>query len=756
MSKEKLIQLKKYLSYVSIIFVVITLIHLIYSYLYHDASIVPIKGWNISEWIIWEYPSLNPLTGEWWNNHYIMNLLYRSILNYDLKTGEIDDDLASCDTSNLLRIECYIENGVKWSDGTDITADDIVATYQLLQNSNINTVMSSLLANTEIIQNDASIVFINPTKDINFLNIFFQPILPENILQNLSETELVGRFQANTTLYSWKFQLSSVHIDTSLWVTKFFLQKNPHYNAGDIFIDQLIIKLFPTLQELLKNKESVQIINDPNNLIGESISRLEAHPYTLNQYVWVFLNKETISDANMRSFLLNNINRENLISILWTSSFTPVINPYLNEINIDSQADNKNIASIIARLWYKRKSEIFTDFIKDEKIRLNYSAEANIDTRATEVITQEASTGATNKSYSLWDFQEASKTIFEPSYVEKYNYITNTDIVLRWNAPQNVQAVYINDYKLQKFNPWDSIFNYRVSAFIQQWINNYDIYFEIDGEKQLQEQLTFIYHPQKQSLDTLLNDFVIELWKQQEEKQAQTAAEIIQNDTVETDPVQTNEFTPDPQKLAEIEALDDENFYNEQAEVFAYTLYYTDSSLYLEQSAQYIKTSLEEKWIRINIEAIGLNELPQLLKQKDSYDMILAGIHTGYFDFNIFPYFHSSQANIGYNFSGLKKLSVDILLEELKSSVLDSKKREELTTKVLDYLKEEQILKTLYTPVGVNLVDKNINNYKPLTHMPTPWVRIHAISQIYVNEKKIIDFNEKNIIGFIHYLIDIL
>jgi ABC-type transport system substrate-binding protein len=119
-----------------------------------------------------------------------MNLLYRSILSYDVKTGKIDDDLASCDTSNLLRVECYIENGVKWSDGSPITSDDIVATYQLLQNSNINTVMSSLLANTEITQNDASIVFINPTKDINFLNIFFQPILPEDVLQNLSEAEL--------------------------------------------------------------------------------------------------------------------------------------------------------------------------------------------------------------------------------------------------------------------------------------------------------------------------------------------------------------------------------------------------------------------------------------------------------------------------------------------------------------------------------------------------------------------------------------
>jgi hypothetical protein len=49
---------------------------------------------------------------------------------------------------------------------------------------------------------------------------------------------------------------------------------------------------------------------------------------------------------------------------------------------------------------------------------------------------------------------------------------------------------------------------------------------------------------------------------------------------------------------------------------------------------------------------------------------MLAGINTGYFDFNIFPYFHSSQAQLGYNFANVKKLSIDILLEELKSSLL--------------------------------------------------------------------------------------
>ena len=51
----------------------------------------------------------------------------------------------------------------------------------------------------------------------------------------------------------------------------------------------MVIKLYPTASELLKNKEAVNIINDRNNLLSEAIPRLESYPYTLNQFIGVFL-----------------------------------------------------------------------------------------------------------------------------------------------------------------------------------------------------------------------------------------------------------------------------------------------------------------------------------------------------------------------------------------------------------------------------------------------------------------------------------
>jgi MarR-like DNA-binding transcriptional regulator SgrR of sgrS sRNA len=49
---------------------------------------------------------LEPLSG---NNGYFMELLYRSLHTYDNVKAEISPDIASCDTSSLSKIECFIE-----------------------------------------------------------------------------------------------------------------------------------------------------------------------------------------------------------------------------------------------------------------------------------------------------------------------------------------------------------------------------------------------------------------------------------------------------------------------------------------------------------------------------------------------------------------------------------------------------------------------------------------------------------------------
>ena len=134
------LKIKKYLFLISMLFFVTIGGHLVYLYLYEGAQETPVEWGTISEAIIWSFPHLNPLLPSSDYNKYINSILYRSILRYNPENRKIESDIWNCDISNLVYIECFLENNIKWSDGTKITNDDIITTLHLIENSNINLV----------------------------------------------------------------------------------------------------------------------------------------------------------------------------------------------------------------------------------------------------------------------------------------------------------------------------------------------------------------------------------------------------------------------------------------------------------------------------------------------------------------------------------------------------------------------------------------------------------------------------------------
>jgi hypothetical protein len=136
------------------------------------------------------------------------------------------------------------------------------------------------------------------------------------------------------------------------------------------------------------------------------------------------------------------------------------------------------------------------------------------------------------------------------------------------------------------------------------------------------------------------------------------------------------------------------------------------------------------------------------------YDMILAGINLWYFPFNLFPYLHSSQVKSGYNFSNIRKTSLDILLEELKWDTLPKTSIEPIQKKILQILEKEQILKTLYTPKIDILIDKNIKNTSLQEYIPNKSLRSEIFNNMYILDKKIINFENKSLKNFLIFIIE--
>ena len=723
--KQQIIpKLKRYFLYISGALFVVTFAHLLYAYFYVDAKDIPMKWGTISEAIIWDSPHLNPLVSSSGYNKYINSILYRSLLKYDTTQGKFVPDIASCDIKNLQFIECFLQNNIKWSDGSDITTKDIVGTINLLKNSDVNPVIASLLSETTIEEKDNSIIFKNGKADINFLNVFFQPIVSSKVLNQIGENELSGKFPTDTALYSGKYKVDSIGQDDNLGIRKITLAKNDGAGEQGVYIDKIIFKVFPDISHFLKHQDAVNIFNDKDNVLADTMPRLSSNQYTLPQYVSFFINEDKVPELWLRNFILHQVNRDNIVKNLSEKNYKPVYNPFMSGEKIDKETNNKNIEQIIQSRGFYKKSYLMKMLMKWGETPVSWETKGD-QKKKTETATP-----------SLEDVSsEKSQTIVEPS-ISKVNFISQDDILLKGIVTEPwVEGVYVNDYKLKGFATGDKKFYYRLKKqgydTIVEGKNIYQISFVKGGKKEIKESLVFFYEPDTKKLE--------------EDKQKFLAS--ISRNTVQ------KKIQIDDAKKMQLDTLDDTSYYDKNLQKLTLNMYYTDNDVSIATTANNIKESLGQYGIDIELQAVSLSDMWEILKNGNkNYDLFLAWINLGYFDYNLFPYLHSSQIKSGFNLSKIKKLSLDILLEEGRSNSLSQDKIGELETKILAILKDEQVMKTLYTPIMRNLVDKNIKNYALKEYLFDDALRFQSLESSYVSEKKIINFSSKSLSWFFSFL----
>jgi len=711
MNKENINRLKKYLFLISIFFSFLIWGHVIYVYLYNDALQTPIEGGSISEWIIGDFPHLNPLLNTSDYNKNVIYKLYRSVLKYDFENKKLIWDIATCDIKNLSYIECYIENNTKWSNGKDITSEDIVGTYNIIKNSDINPLMSSLLKETVINSKPGVVTFSNKVKDINFLQVFLQPIVSKELLDNIGNKELFGKFNPIDGIYSWPYKIETVSYDDSLGIQKLILIKNEFYTKEKVLIAKYIYKIFRDSDHFLKHKDVINVFYDKNNIIGNTIARLEKKPYTLNKYMSIFVNEENIKSYNLRSFLISKIDTNNILKNLW-SGYQEVQNPYLIDgENPKIEIQNLNLENTIQEMGFYKKDFLLANINQETKKRED-DAQSKMKVNA-------------NLNY-----------ISQPINT-KYSFLNEDNILISWNTKDNkIEEIYINDYKLSSFKKGETDFYYRLKTEFKNltpWENNYKLYFVVNGKKELKEEFTIVFSRDNEKLQKIKDQFF----------------------SIDTSLI-VESSESDLLKQKQIADLEDKYYYDNNLKKFILKLYYIDDITELIGVSNTIKNILHTYGIVVDTIPISLADLnKKIIGNEKDYDILLVGIDLWVFNFNIFPYFHSSQSKWGFNFSNVKNLNLDILLEELKTNIYDEEKRLEIQKKVIHLISEKQIFKALYKKQNYLLIDKNIKNFTMSPHFYSDIAISEFLAKSYVSEDKKINFQKKNFYDFLDFIITV-
>jgi len=737
------LKIKKYLFFISIVFLIFTSIHLIYSYIYNNSKEIPKKGGTISEAIIWKFPHLNPLKTDNNYNDYINHILYRSLLIYNSKDEKIEWDISNCDISNLLKIECFINDGTTWSDWTKITPEDIILTYTKIKETNVNPILKSILSEVTIEKTQSSVVFKSNKKDINILNIFFQPIVSTKVLSILNNENIESNFSPLNGIYSWKYIITKVDQDEISGITKIILDKNQFYTKNPAYIDKMILKIFNDNNHFLKNKDSVQIFNDKENLVWDSVPKLNAYKYHLPQYISLFINYETVPYPNIRNNILTAINNKDLVEELWENNFKTINSPFLNDLNLDLKNSSETIPSLLESLWYLSKNKAIEKYWSNTNIQQNKQKSI-----------QENNTQKINITKD--NYLKKSILVYSPDWVDNYNYTSKDKILLKAKVNPWVQAVYVNDYKIENFKQWDTDFAYKLSSSygtLKNWRNNYNIFFETNGVKTQVETIVFYYNIDREKAE---NEVLTTLINRQLEENKKLAEENTKK--IEEEKKKLAEKETEQQTIKDkIKKLDSNFYYNSNLTPFTLKLAYITNSESLEKTALFIKEKLEKQGIKVETNWLTLKELStQLASSNKSYDLFVTWINLWYSSFNLFPYLHSSQIKNGYNFTKFKNLHLDKILEDIKSNNFDKRKLKNEEEKIIYNLNKEFIMKPLYTPLYSNLVDKSIDSYYVNSVIPNDIYRFDPLISSYIAKEKILDNSWKWFIWFFKYLISTL
>lgn len=706
MNKENINRLKKYLFLISMFFSFVIWWHIIYVYLYDEAKEFPVEWWSVSEWIIWDFPHLNPLLMSSDYDKNIIYLLYRSLLSFDYKKNEITSDLANCNIKNLWYIECFLKDDIYWSNGEKITADDVIATYNILKNSDINNTLWALIKNTTIENRAWVITFSNKVKDINFITALFQPIVSKNVLDNIGNKELHGKFNPIDGVYSWPYIIETVSYDDSLWIQKLILTKNSFYKEKEILIWKYIYKIFKDQNHFLKHKDLMNVFFDKNKIIGDTLPRLAKNSYFLNQYNAVFINEERIKSTELRNFILGKIDVNNIVKNLW-KSYKEVNSIFLNADSSQKyEIKNSNIENIIKEIWYYKKDYLANIIVEENNKKQEVEKIVNNDL-----------------SYIISPVNK------------KYSFSNENNILIEWKInSKSPDEIYINEYKLSAYKKWESSFYYRLRTDFNNmsaWVNNYKVYFITNGKKELIEEFIITYSSDKEKLKKLEEEFNKKLTESQNKE------------TINID-------EGNKQKIL---ALKDNAFYDKALNKLVFRIYYIENREELISVVNIIKNLLESYSIWIEALPISISDLnKKITSEEKDYDMIVVGLDLWYFPFQIYPYFHSSQAKWWYNFSNIKNLNLDILLEELKSNVLWKEKTKELETKANEILLEKQVVRPIYTKESSVLIDNNIKNFSLTNNVASDLAVMDALLGSYVSSEKNIDFSQKSFWGFITFI----
>ncbi|MFA6994794.1 MAG: peptide ABC transporter substrate-binding protein [Patescibacteria group bacterium] len=300
----------------------------------------PASGGEYSEGVVGYPQTINPLYAV---NHDIdedlSRLIYSSLFAYD-DNGHLSSDLADNVNVNTSGTEYIIKikNGVKWHNGEELTVDDILFTFNRIQNPDYHSPLRLALVGVVAEKIDsATIKFILTEPYAPFLELLTFGILPKSLWENIGPKAAALSDLNLRPIGSGPFKFKSLIKNSGGDLKDYYLINNDNYYSKIPYLHTIDFKFFPSYQEAIKALNDNQIIGLsylPFNLRSDLLAQnsLKFHELIQSQIVALFFNynkNKNLSDKTVRVALATALDKKQIIKEVFSGIYQSVDSPIL-------------------------------------------------------------------------------------------------------------------------------------------------------------------------------------------------------------------------------------------------------------------------------------------------------------------------------------------------------------------------------------------------------------------------------------------
>ena len=263
---------------------------------YAEASIGPIS-------------TLNPLYATTPAEQAASKLLFSSLFNYD-DTGTLADDLAtSLDVSKDGRqYVVKLRNDASWSDGTKLTAQDVVFTVGLMQSPEVRSVMyGNWVDIVAEAMDDQTVKFTLPARYASFTHALTFSVLPSHILQDVAPGSIRQSTFSASPIGSGPFNLKLLQgsVDGGHKIAN--MAASPDYYKGKVKLSRFELHAYESQEDITKALQTGEVTAAAGTSMQHSDlpKSFTINEYPVNSGVYALLNTQSaiLKDMQVRKAL---------------------------------------------------------------------------------------------------------------------------------------------------------------------------------------------------------------------------------------------------------------------------------------------------------------------------------------------------------------------------------------------------------------------------------------------------------------------